>query len=141
KSGLVRSGRFFGGLINDIKRKRPFTPQTSSTASIPNASPLSSTENRIATIESLMSGLICGILFGLFSGQPLILLGSTGPVYVFEKILYTMCKDQDWDYLSFRLWIGIWVGAILILLVAFDAGAYVCYITRDKRFKASTAYP
>ena len=76
------------------------------------------------------SGLLCGVIFGLFSGQPLILLGSTGPVYVFEKILYQMCKDQDWDYLNLRLWIGLWVAAILIALVALDASAYVCYITR-----------
>ena len=75
-------------------------------------------------------GLICGVLFGLFSGQPLILLGSTGPVYVFEKILYQLCSDQGWDYLSLRLWIGLWVAAILIFLVAIDASAYVCYITR-----------
>ena len=58
------------------------------------------------------------------------LLGSTGPVYVFEKILYEMCSNQGWDYLSLRLWIGIWVGAMLVLLVVFDASAYVCYITR-----------
>ena len=77
-------------------------------------------------------GLICGVLFGLCSGQPLILLGSTGPVYVFEKILYQLCSDQGWDYLSLRLWIGLWVAAILILLVAIDASAYVCYITRYK---------
>ncbi len=75
-------------------------------------------------------GLITGVFFGLFSGQPLILLGSTGPVYVFEKILYQMCSDQGWDYLSLRLWIGLWVAAILIALVAFDMSAYVCYITR-----------
>ena len=41
-----------------------------------------------------------------------------------------MCKDQDWDYLNLRLWIGLWVAAILIALVALDASAYVCYITR-----------
>ena len=81
-------------------------------------------------------GLICGVLFGLFSGQPLILLGSTGPVYVFEKILYQLCSDQGWDYLSLRLWIGLWVAAILILLVAIDASAYVCYITRYVVHKA-----
>ena len=80
--------------------------------------------------NNLFSGLLCGVIFGLFSGQPLILLGSTGPVYVFEKILYQMCKDQDWDYLNLRLWIGLWVAAILIALVALDASAYVCYITR-----------
>lgn len=74
--------------------------------------------------------MISGVLFGLFSGQPLIIVGSTGPVYVFEKILYQICTDQNWDYLSLRLWIGIWIGLILILLVLVDASAYVCYITR-----------
>lgn len=34
------------------------------------------------------------------------------------------------DYLSFRLWIGIWTGIILLVLVALDASAFVCYITR-----------
>ena len=70
------------------------------------------------------------MVFGLFAGQPLTILGSTGPVYVFEKILYQICEEQRWDYLSLRLWIGLWVGAILLLLVALDAAAYVCYITR-----------
>ena len=79
------------------------------------------TKNRIATIEGLVAGLISGVAFSLFSGQPLNLLGSTGPVYVFEKILFEMCEDQSWDYLSLRLWIGIWVGFMLILLVMFDA--------------------
>ena len=45
------------------------------------------TKQRIATMEGLVAGLISGVAFALFSGQPLNLLGSTGPVYVFEKIL------------------------------------------------------
>lgn len=32
--------------------------------------------------------------------------------------------------MSFRLWIGIWIFVILLILVAFDASAFVCYITR-----------
>ncbi|XP_059080880.1 sodium bicarbonate cotransporter 3-like isoform X1 [Tigriopus californicus] len=150
QSGLVRSGRLFGGLIEDIKRKKPhylsdlwdgFHPQCISSFLFLYFACLApivafggllgeATENRIATIESLISGLISSVLFGLFAGQPLIILGSTGPVYVFEKILYSLCNDQNWDYLSLRLWIGIWVGIILFLLVMFDASAYVCYITR-----------
>jgi hypothetical protein len=49
-----------------------------------------------------VAGLLSGVLFGLFAGQPLNLLGSTGPVYVFEKILFEMCTHQEWDYLSLR---------------------------------------
>ena len=66
----------------------------------------------------------------MFSGQPLIILGSTGPLYVFEKILYSICKDHDWDYLGLRMWVGLWVGAILFVIVAMDASAYICYVTR-----------
>ena len=36
----------------------------------------------------------------------------------------------DFDYLQLRLWIGLWMGLILIILVALDASAFVCYITR-----------
>jgi len=32
--------------------------------------------------------------------------------------------------MSFRFWIGTWITMILIILVAFDASACVCYITR-----------
>ncbi|CAB4064127.1 SLC4A10 [Lepeophtheirus salmonis] len=88
------------------------------------------TENRIAAIESLVSGLIVGVAYGFFSGQPLTILGSTGPILVFETILYDFCKGVGWEYLSFRLCIGCWIGAILLILVATDASAFVCYITR-----------
>lgn len=50
------------------------------------------TENRIAAIESLVSGFVVGVVYGLFSGQPLTILGSTGPILVFETILYDACR-------------------------------------------------
>lgn len=50
------------------------------------------TENRIAAIESLVSGLIVGVTYGFLSGQPLTILGSTGPILVFETILFDFCK-------------------------------------------------
>ncbi|XP_040355258.1 sodium-driven chloride bicarbonate exchanger isoform X3 [Ixodes scapularis] len=150
QSGLKRSGKLFGGLINDIKRKAPWywsdfkdAFALQSIASVfflyfACLTPIitfggllgSATEQRIAAMESLMSGAVCGILYGLFSGQPLTILGSTGPVLVFETILYDFCKDHDLDYLSLRLWIGLWTALILLVLVAFDASALVCYITR-----------
>ncbi len=88
------------------------------------------TENRIAAIESLISGLIVGVTYGLFSGQPLTIMGSTGPILVFETILYDVCKTMGWAYLSFRMWVGIWSGVILLIFVATDASAFVCFITR-----------
>lgn len=42
-------------------------------------------------MESLISGAVCGITYHLFSGQPLTIIGSTGPVLVFETIVYKFC--------------------------------------------------
>jgi hypothetical protein len=39
-----------------------------------------------------LSGLICGVSYSLFSGQPMTIIGSTGPVLVFETILNTFSK-------------------------------------------------
>lgn len=150
EAGLVRTGRFFGGLINDIKRKKPFylsdfkdaiavqsiasyifiyfaclTPIITFGGLLGDA-----TNNNIAAIESLVSGFLVGTAYGFFSGQPLTILGSTGPILVFETILFDLCKSQEWSYLSFRFWTGMWIGVLLLILVATDASAFVCYITR-----------
>lgn len=88
------------------------------------------TGRNMAAMESLVSGFVCGMGYGFFSGQPLTILGSTGPVLVFETIVYDFCTSMNWDYLSFRFWIGTWISIILMILVAIDASAFVCYITR-----------
>ena len=39
-----------------------------------------------SAIESLFGASLTGIAYSLFAGQPLTILGSTGPVLVFETI-------------------------------------------------------
>jgi len=39
-----------------------------------------------------MSGAICGVLYATFAGQPLTIVGATGPLLIFESILYYLCK-------------------------------------------------
>ena len=150
EAGLVRSGRFCGGLINDIKRKKPFY-----LSDFKDAFALQSvavvfflyfatlaptiafggilgqvTKNRMASIESLVSALTAGAVYAAFAGQPLTILGLTGPDLVFETLVFDFCEGQSWDYLSFRLWIGVWVALILVILVVTDLSSFVCYITR-----------
>lgn len=42
--------------------------------------------------EMLLATSINGIISGLFSGQPLMILGCTGPFLVFEEMLYNVSK-------------------------------------------------
>ena len=46
------------------------------------------TEQWLGVKETLMATSLCGILFALFAGQPLIIVGTTGPILVFEQATY-----------------------------------------------------
>ena len=39
-------------------------------------------------------------------------------------------RDNDWDYLSARFWVGIWTAGFLLIMVVFNLSALVRYITR-----------
>lgn len=43
-------------------------------------------------MESFLGTALAGSVFCLFSGQPLIILSSTGPILIFEKLLYEFSK-------------------------------------------------
>ncbi|XP_070711602.1 sodium-driven chloride bicarbonate exchanger-like [Pempheris klunzingeri] len=147
---LQRTGRLFGGLILDIKRKAPhYVSDYTDAVSLQCLasflflycacmSPVitfggllgEATEGRVSAIESLFGASMTGIAYSLFAGQPLTILGSTGPVLVFEKILFKFCKEYGLSYLSLRACIGLWTAFFCLLLVATDASSLVCYITR-----------
>uniref|UniRef100_A0A8C4GK14 Anion exchange protein n=1 Tax=Dicentrarchus labrax TaxID=13489 RepID=A0A8C4GK14_DICLA len=147
---LQRTGRIFGGLVNDIRRKAPFlwsdirdALSLQCLASVlflycACMSPVitfggllgEATKGNISAIESLFGASLTGVAYSLFAGQPLTILGSTGPVLVFEKILFKFCSDYGLCYLSLRTSIGLWTAFLCLLLVATDASSLVCYITR-----------
>ena len=41
-------------------------------------------------IEMLVAGSLCGLTYAMFSGQPLTIIGATGPLLIFETILYQL---------------------------------------------------
>ncbi|XP_038568277.1 sodium bicarbonate cotransporter 3-like isoform X1 [Micropterus salmoides] len=147
---LQRTGRIFGGLVNDVRRKAPFlwsdirdAVSLQCLASVlflycACMSPVitfggllgEATKGNISAIESLFGASMTGVAYSLFAGQPLTILGSTGPVLVFEKILFKFCSEYGLSYLSLRTSIGLWTAFLCLLLVATDASSLVCYITR-----------
>ncbi|CAL8248928.1 unnamed protein product [Lota lota] len=147
---LQRTGRLFGGLVSDVRRKLPFlwsdlrdALSLQCVASVlflycACMSPVitfggllgEATHENISAIESLFGASMTGVAYSLFAGQPLTILGSTGPVLVFEKILFKFCSDYELCYLSLRTSIGLWTALLCLLLVATDASSLVRYITR-----------
>uniref|UniRef100_A0A9J8DIL2 Anion exchange protein n=1 Tax=Cyprinus carpio carpio TaxID=630221 RepID=A0A9J8DIL2_CYPCA len=147
---LKRTGKFCGGLVLDVKRKAPFFFSDFYDAlhiqslsailfiylgTVTNAITFGgllgdATENMQGVLESFLGTAVSGAIFCLLAGQPLIILSSTGPVLVFEKLLFNFSRDHDFDYLEFRLWIGLWSAFFCLVLVATDASFLVQYFTR-----------
>ncbi|KAG8141097.1 hypothetical protein E2320_006778 [Naja naja] len=147
---LIWTGRFCGGLYLDLKRKLPwflsdfcdgFHIQSISAVlfiylgCIANAITFGgllgdATDNYQGVMESFLGTAIAGSAFCLLAGQPLIILSSTGPILIFEKLLYDFSKGNSIDYLEFRLWIGLHSAAQCLILVATDASFIIKYITR-----------
>ncbi|XP_037003586.2 anion exchange protein 4 isoform X5 [Artibeus jamaicensis] len=147
---LQRTGRLFGGLVQDVRRKASWYPsdfldalhpQCFSAvlyiylATITNAITFGgllgeATDGAQGVLESFLGTAVAGAAFCLMAGQPLTILSSTGPVLVFERLLFNFSRDYSLDYLPFRLWVGIWVAIFCLVLVATEASVLVRYFTR-----------
>ncbi|XP_055481454.1 anion exchange protein 4 [Psammomys obesus] len=147
---LQRTGRLFGGLIQDVRRKACWYPSDFLDALHPQCFPAvlyiylatvtnaitfggllgDATEGAQGVLESFLGTAVAGAAFCLMAGQPLTILSSTGPVLVFERLLFSFSRDYNLDYLPFRLWVGVWVATFCLVLVATEASLLVRYFTR-----------
>jgi len=96
------------------------------------------TEGHIGTVEMLVATAFCGFIYAICSGQPLIILGGTGPLLIFTAVLYRLCGDLSVPFLPTYAWVGIWSAVMLIILAATDASSLMRYFTRftDETFAA-----
>lgn len=155
---LQPTGKFCGGIMADIRRKATFYASdikdglsSKSLAAVfflffACVAPAIAfggllsvlTKNEIGAVEMLIATAICGITYSIFSGQPLTILGSTGPVIIFMGLLYPLTQDYNLPYLPTLAWIGLWTALILLILAATDACCWIRYFTRftDETFAA-----
>lgn len=155
---LEWTGRLFGGITDDIRRKAPhymsdfkdgFHSKVAGTtlflyfAALANAIAFGAltgllTGNEIGIIEMLAVTAVGGILFALFAGQPLTILGGTGPITIFTGMLYVACQQLNIPFLATYAWVGIWSGVLLLICAFTDASALMRYFTRftDEIFAA-----
>ncbi|XP_026793853.2 anion exchange protein 2 isoform X2 [Pangasianodon hypophthalmus] len=147
---LKRSGRPFGGLVRDARRRYPkyisdFTdalnPQCMAAIIFIYFAALSpaitfggllgeKTEGLIGVSELIIATCIQGVIFCLLGAQPLLVVGFSGPLLVFEEAFFTFCKSNDVEYLAGRVWIGFWLIIIVVLMVAFEGSFLVRFVSR-----------
>jgi hypothetical protein len=88
------------------------------------------TNGAIGTIEMVSSTAVCGVLYALFSAQPLTVIGSTGPVLAFAGALFQLSKSLNLPFLPLYAWTGLWTSAILFISSLTSASNLVKFLTR-----------
>lgn len=156
--GLQFTGRFAGGLMADVRRRLPHygadfrdglhLKAVSATlflffACVAPAITFGGvmavqTGGHIGPVEMLAATALCGVVYALFTGQPLIILGGTGPLLIFTVILYKLCSEMQIPFFATYAWVGLWTAAILIALAVTDSSALMRFFTRftDEIFAA-----
>lgn len=150
RNPLERTNRLWGGLLNDIKRRYPmfksdFTDGLNSEtlaatifmyfAALSTAITFGGlcsekTENLIGIPETLLAASVVGIVFHLLAGQPLTIIGTTGPLVLLDEALYQFCGNNGLPFLTVRLYISLWLGVIALVVSAFEGSVYVRLFTR-----------
>ncbi|KAM0269262.1 hypothetical protein ACHAQH_009787 [Verticillium albo-atrum] len=84
------------------------------------------------TIEVVFSTGLCGIIFALFSGQPLTILGVTGPFTVLAENIYKLCEENfGVPFLPVMAWSLIHAGWMHYLLAIFNAHDWTMQYVTD----------
>jgi hypothetical protein len=156
--GLRYSGRPFGGMAADLRRRLPWWLDDfrvglsgkvlASTlfmffACLAPAIAFGGllyelTGGQIGAVETLMASAICGILWAVFAGQPMAIVGATGPNIIFTGILYGLCVRYDVPFLATAAWVGLWSMLFMWILAATDASVLIRWFSRftDEIFAA-----
>jgi hypothetical protein len=87
------------------------------------------TNGNISAIEVLLSSCGGSIFMSIFAGQPLTIVGVTGPISILTNILYQLSHSWGYNFLPFYAWCQIWAAIMHILLAITNTCSYVEYIT------------
>ncbi|CAH1989911.1 unnamed protein product [Acanthoscelides obtectus] len=147
---LERTRRPWGGLINDLRRRYPhyksditdsFNAQCVAAAVFMYFAAVSGaiafggltgnkTENLIGISETLLCTSVGGIIFAILAGQPLVIVGTTGALLLFDESLFQFSKSNGIDFLSTRVYIGLWLAVIGVMVACFEGSVLVKLFTR-----------
>lgn len=147
---LRRTGRPFGGLVRDIQRRYPkylsdfrdaLDAQCMAAVIFIYFAALSpaitfggllgeKTGGLIGVSELIIGTCLQGVIFCLLGAQPLLIVGFSGPLLVFEEAFYSFCSTNGLEYLVGRVWIGAWLIVIVVATVACEGSFLVRFVSR-----------
>lgn len=80
--------------------------------------------------EVLLASVLGAVVFSIAAAQPLVIVGVTGPITVFNYTVYDIMAPQGTNYLAFMFWIGLWSLIFHWILAITNACNALTYVTR-----------
>ncbi|KAK5663110.1 hypothetical protein OQA88_6526 [Cercophora sp. LCS_1] len=142
--------KLFRGIVNDIRRRAPYyvsdwtdawdyrvVPATVYMyfANIFPALAFSldmfhKTNMQFGVNEVLLSSVLGAVVFSVLACQPLVIVGVTGPISVFNYTVYDIMSPTGVNYLAFMCWIGLWSMLFHWVLAITNSCNWLRYVTR-----------
>jgi len=147
------TGKIAGGLRLDIRRRAPFFCSDWTDAFMPEnfqksvssilylfiaaLAPaitfgsrfLDGTNGQFGVLEMIMSTSVSGMIFSSTAGQPLSILGATGPFLAYTLVVYDLAIAVDVEFMPFYFWTCMWCSLFTILVAVFDLCALMKHVT------------
>ncbi|OCK95121.1 uncharacterized protein K441DRAFT_705290 [Cenococcum geophilum 1.58] len=142
--------QLFRGMINDVRRRAPFywsdwkdawdyrvVPATVYMY-FANILPalafsldmFSKTNMSFGVNEVLLASVLGAVVFAIAAAQPLVIVGVTGPITVFNYTVYDIITPRGTNYFAFMAWVGIWSLIMHWILAITNACNGLKYVTR-----------
>ncbi|KAL2135082.1 hypothetical protein VTI74DRAFT_9898 [Chaetomium olivicolor] len=80
--------------------------------------------------EVLLASVLGAVVFSVLACQPLVIVGVTGPITVFNYTVYDIMMPTGTNYLAFMCWIGIWSLIFHWILAITNSCNWLRYVTR-----------
>ncbi|EOA88622.1 uncharacterized protein SETTUDRAFT_176663 [Exserohilum turcica Et28A] len=150
KKGAWWKTSLFSGMINDVRRRAPFywsdwtdawdyrvVPATVYMyfANILPALAFSldmfeKTNRSFGVNEVLLASVLASVVFSIGAAQPLVIVGVTGPITVFNYTVYDIIVPRGTNYFAFMCLIGLWSLVFHWVLAITNSCNGLRYVTR-----------
>ncbi|TVY53704.1 putative transporter, partial [Lachnellula suecica] len=138
--------RLFRGMINDVKRRARFIGAIGwmrgiialclllFICTLPTLAfsldMFTKTDMSYGVNEVLLASVLGSVVFAVFAAQPLVIVGVTGPITVFNYTVYDIMTPTGTNYFSFMALIGLWSLVMHWILAITNSCNALKYVTR-----------
>ncbi|KAI1280695.1 Sodium bicarbonate transporter-like protein 11 [Halotydeus destructor] len=89
------------------------------------------TEGKIDADRAIFGQAIGGLIWALIAGQPFVIIATTAPLSICNKIVFDLSQSLNVDFYTMYAWVGLWNAAFCALYGIFGVSGFIRFSTRS----------